>query len=281
LGSRQQRGAYLAVCAIYRDEATYLREWIEFHRLVGVERFFLYDNGSVDGHREVLAPFLGDGTVWVHDWPIFPGQHPAYDHCLRRHGRKSRWIAFLDLDEFLFSPTGRPVPELLADYEAYPGVGVNVVVFGTSGHRYPPPGLVIENYLHRRATPAANTIKSIVDPRRTLYCGGAHHFRYLERVSPGVFHEGIARDENHGPIEKAYTDSFSCELLRINHYYTRSEEELRGKWTTPRPDNSELRPPDAIHKLAGLNAVRDETILPYAAALHEALERGAKAPADA
>src|SRR5204862_6564712 len=27
--------AYLSVCAIYRDEAAYLREWSEFHLLVG------------------------------------------------------------------------------------------------------------------------------------------------------------------------------------------------------------------------------------------------------
>lgn len=31
---------YLAVCAIFRDEAPYLAEWIEFHRLVGVEHFY-------------------------------------------------------------------------------------------------------------------------------------------------------------------------------------------------------------------------------------------------
>ena len=51
-------GAYLAACTIYRDDAAYLAEWIEFHRLMGVERFFLYDNGSTDDHREVLAPYL-------------------------------------------------------------------------------------------------------------------------------------------------------------------------------------------------------------------------------
>ena len=41
---------------MFHDEASYLREWIEFHRLVGVERFFLYDHESVDDSREVLAP---------------------------------------------------------------------------------------------------------------------------------------------------------------------------------------------------------------------------------
>ena len=42
----ERKGTYLAASTIYRDDAEYLPEWIEFHRLVGVERFFLYDNGS-------------------------------------------------------------------------------------------------------------------------------------------------------------------------------------------------------------------------------------------
>ena len=96
--------SYLSIVAIYRDEAVYLREWVEFHRIVGVERFFLYDNFSVDDHREVLAPYLDEGIVVLHEWPVFPGQIPAYDDALRRHGAESRWIAFIDLDEFVGDP---------------------------------------------------------------------------------------------------------------------------------------------------------------------------------
>ena len=62
--------AYLSACTIYRDAAPYLAEWVEFHRLVGVERFFLYDNGSSDDHRDVLAPYVDEGSVVVHDWPL-------------------------------------------------------------------------------------------------------------------------------------------------------------------------------------------------------------------
>ena len=36
----RQAKSYLSLCAIYRDEARYMREWLEFHRLFGVERFF-------------------------------------------------------------------------------------------------------------------------------------------------------------------------------------------------------------------------------------------------
>ena len=85
--------AYLSVCAIYRDEEHYLREWIEFHRLVGVERFYLYNNLSVDDHREVLAPYVEAGIVTVTDWTDEPPQMSAYEHCLETRKEESRWIA--------------------------------------------------------------------------------------------------------------------------------------------------------------------------------------------
>src|SRR5437016_5538307 len=108
--------AYLSLCALYRDQAPYLREWIEFHRLVGVERFYLYDNFSADGHRAVLAPYVEDGTVVLTDWPHpykdeeageARGDAKAFNHCLEEHGENSRWFALLDVDDFLFSPTYR------------------------------------------------------------------------------------------------------------------------------------------------------------------------------
>ena len=108
---------YLSACAIYRNEAPYLREWIDFHRLVGVERFFLYDNGSDDEHRDVLARYRGDLVV-VREWDQSPGQLAAYEHCLAEHGSESRWIAFIDVDEFLFSPAGDSVADALRRYDA-------------------------------------------------------------------------------------------------------------------------------------------------------------------
>src|SRR3954471_10615607 len=89
---------YLTACAIYLNEAPYLEEWIEFHRLVGVEKFFLYNHMSDDGHREVLRPYIEEGTVVVRDWPDEPGQVSAYHDCLDRHRHEARWIAFIDLD---------------------------------------------------------------------------------------------------------------------------------------------------------------------------------------
>jgi glycosyl transferase family 92 len=213
--------SYLSVCAIYRNEAPYLREWIEFHRLVGVERFFLYDNNSTDDHLRELAPYFADGVVTLHDWKVSPPvQRDTYSHCLAEHGGESRWIAFIDIDEFLFSPTQRPLPEMLTEYEAWPGVGVNWACFGSSGHRTKPAGLVTESYLMMVDAPANRFIKSIVDPARVSVCASAHHFIY----------DSVATvDENHYPIIGLRSKSSSFSKLRINHYVTKSEAEAQQK----------------------------------------------------
>jgi hypothetical protein len=253
--------AYLAVCAIYRDEAPYLAEWIELHRAAGVERFFLYDNRSSDDHMRVLAPYVEDGTAVVRDWPPHPGQIEAYDHCLAEHASEARWIAFIDVDEFLFSPTLRPLPEVLREYEQYPAVGVNRATFGTSGHPTRPAGLVIENYLRRG--PGNRHVKSIVQPRAAVRCLSAHRFEYRH---------GLAVDENGWPIHRDATKSLSFERLRVNHYYTRSEEELRAKLGAPRADYGQARPGSWEVAKEQFNEEHDDLITAYAPAVRAALE---------
>ena len=47
-------------------------------------------------------------------------------------------------------------------------MAVNCVVFGTSGHQTPPPGLVIENYTRRLGLerPRTKIVKTVIDPER-------------------------------------------------------------------------------------------------------------------
>jgi glycosyl transferase family 92 len=260
----ESRRAYLSICAVYRNEAPYLREWIEFHRLVGVEHFYLYDNQSTDAHLEELAPYVEEGIITLHSWePVPPHQPDVYNDFLSRHREDSRWVAFLDLDEFLFSPAGRSLPELLVEFEGWPGVGVNWAQFGRSGHVTKPRGLVIENYLMRVDSLRNRFTKQIVDPARVDHCHGAHHF---------VFHSLLAVDENHYPIHGSHTKSASFSRLRVNHYVTKSDEEARTKLG---------RPEEWKHSLAWRSTrleerfpqEEDRTITSYIPALRAALER--------
>ena len=264
---------YLAACTIYRDDADYLAEWIEFHRLVGVERFVLYDNGSTDHHLEVLAPYLEEGIVTRHEWPgPFLGHKgrpralfTAFEHCVGAHREDARWIAFLDIDEFLFSPAGAQLPDVLREYERFPGVVVSRAEFGPSGHQKKPDGLVIESYVERLQLKPDDRApyKSIVEPGHITRCLSAHCFR---------FRDGTPVDEELRPVDPLrYMDRKPVvwERLRIHHYFSRSEEERIRKAELWRDVGSARAIPTA--PLPAGRSVRDETLAAFAPAVREAL----------
>jgi hypothetical protein len=266
--------AYLSVCAIYRDEGDYLAEWVEFHRAVGVERFFLYNNFSADHHREVLAPYVEQGIVEVRDWPVLDGrvgQIAAYDDCLRWHRYDSKWIAFLDLDEFLFSPGERPLASVLAGYEDWPAVAVRWVMFGTSGHETRVRGLVTENFRRRIEFDGDINMKTIADPVRTMRCASAHSFTY-----PYL----MAVDENGVPVRGTRAPTDSADHVRINHYHWKSREEYIAKCARMRHIGRPREVPDEEHFrwLAAAEAAGcdDEAIQRFVPAVREAL--GLSAP---
>lgn len=101
----------VGLCAVMRDEAAYLPEWLAWHRRMGVGRFWLYDTGSEDG-SEVLAGRAEDAVV-VAGWPHL--QADAYAEVLAAQAVRPEvdWVAFVDLDEFLWHPDGLTLPEVL------------------------------------------------------------------------------------------------------------------------------------------------------------------------
>lgn len=114
-------------------------EWIEFHRQVaGADHVLLFDNGSVDRPERVLAPWTGAGVATVVPWPrpfVQGAQREAYVQALRWAARRTRWIAFIDIDEFLFSPAMTTVAQVLTAFEEHPGVVVNPARLACVSHR--------------------------------------------------------------------------------------------------------------------------------------------------
>jgi GT2 family glycosyltransferase/SAM-dependent methyltransferase len=267
----------LAICAIFKDEAAYLREWVEFHQLMGVERFYLYNNNSSDRYLDALQMHIDSGAVVLHEWPHHPAQLQVYDHCLKTHGEETDWLAFIDVDEFLFSPHAKLLPDVLADYADHPGVGVNWVMFGSGGHKHKPNGGVLENFLRRGQLDAGlpyphlrlpdgsyraenSHIKSIVQPSKVDHCPNAHFMQYANGAH--------AVDENHQPIEGAFTAKVSVAQLRINHYWSKSEDECRYKFNKGLADGLGSR--DWNEFLAHehiLNTTHDDTVLRVVAQL--------------
>lgn len=86
-----------------------VKEWFDFHRVQGVDRFVLYDAGAVDLELLTpLTPYVVAGMLEIadfrdaisyHVWMLAQGV--ALMDCLYRHRYTSKWLFYGDLDEYL------------------------------------------------------------------------------------------------------------------------------------------------------------------------------------
>ena len=72
----------LAVVAILKNEGRYLKEWLDYHLLAGVDHFYLYDNDSTDNYKEIIAPYVEAGLVTSKFFPGKKMQLEAYDEAV-------------------------------------------------------------------------------------------------------------------------------------------------------------------------------------------------------
>ena len=226
---------YLAVCAIAKNEGPYFKEWIEWHRSQGVEMFYIYDNESTDCTRQVLQPYIDSGLV---EYTWFPGQRrqlAAYDDCFERHRLETRWLAVIDLDEFIVPVKDRSVVEFLRRMERFSVVEINWLVYGSGGAKTREPGGVMERFRrHSQPGHRLNThVKSIVDPRRVFTMTGCHEAARLS---------GRAADSHGVPLTKGFRDRVpQQDVIRINHYAVKSYEEFLAKRARGRARVATLR----------------------------------------
>lgn len=138
---------YVSLCAIFKNEGRYLKEWLEYHRLIGIDHIYLYNNFSTDNYRIVLQKYINDGYVTLIDWPYELSQIQAYQNCYDNFKDETYWLMFIDLDEFICPKYKTDIKDWIRPYEKYPSVVMYWLMFGTNGViEYNPNKLVIEQY---------------------------------------------------------------------------------------------------------------------------------------
>lgn len=255
----------LTMAAIFRDEAPYLAEWIEYHTLLGVEHVYLYDNGSKDRPLEVLRPYILQGRATLLSWPEFPGQEAAYNHALKVFGRDCDWMLLIDVDEYLCLPPGRMILDFLASL----GPEVDQVLmpwihFGASGHEVRPSGLVIESYVHR-VSDAHRQPKTILRPEAVLWAG-VHHC--VTRARRTIDPSGRILPETWLLDEPPRGD------MSVAHFFTKSREEFAAKLARGQADGGGGKTMADFHRFD--TPVEDRSVATLAPLVREALGETAR-----
>lgn len=128
---------YIVITTMLRNKRPRVREWLEFHIMMGVNYFYIFDHGSSDGLEEVLKPYIMTGQVMYILWPpkelptvewndplleahfyncynycisgtigdvltLVNCQQAAFDEIIRRTRGKVRWLGALEIDEYYY-----------------------------------------------------------------------------------------------------------------------------------------------------------------------------------
>jgi len=242
----------LTLIAIFKNEGPYLREWINYYLLQGVQHFFLYDNGSTDDSHDVLSEF-DSSLLSIIPWPdIFGngGQTLALAHGIGMHRLHTKWVIHCDIDEFIFTTDGTKIIEKLLVNDHINCYVLPWRCFGTSGLKSKPIGKVTESYIHMADLSRANdNLKYELTRTKAIY-----QPHLLESVHV------------HNPKIKGISVTNSEEFL-LNHYITRSEEDFYEKlnrahpWSEGKLLNSWRDKRLAIFNFLKDNYVEDKRIL--------------------
>lgn len=124
----------VSICAIFKNEAIYLKEWIEYHKIVGVEHFYLYNNNSEDNYEDVLKTYIDAGIVTLTQWPQNQAQMQCYHDGIEQFSSETEWLAFIDIDEFIVPNKTDNIYDFLKPFQKNrPVVIAYWRMFGTSG----------------------------------------------------------------------------------------------------------------------------------------------------
>ena len=234
---RRQLKYRVSLCLIFKNEAPFLKEWIDYHLTVGVDHFYLYNNNSDDNYAEVLKPYIDSDIVTLIDWPYDHSQFKAYRHCYENYRQETNWISFLDADEFFVPKYVDTLEEWLRPFDKYPAIVIQWTIFGTGGqleHDYSKN--VIEQYytcwdhFYPRGKCLINTRYDISE-FDVWYVHHHTHMKYpiagIKITLPAVNQFGYICTVNE--IWGGGKDKLKAATLLCNHYYTKAWDIYRAK----------------------------------------------------
>ena len=248
----------LAVVAIMKNEAPYVKEWLDYHLAAGVDHFYIYDNESPDNLKEVLQPYIDAGIVNYSFCPGLRKQIEVYNEAFKSYRFFCRYMAFIDADEFIFPQSNESITEvtdkIFSQESNIGGLGIHWMSYGSNDLETADYSKgVLERFTRRAYRPVGDTIKTIANPRKIKFITTPHRVRLF--VGSISIYDDFSKDQY----------DVSKKIL-CNHYRLKSREEYLAKTKNSSVDavygDKDYYNPDKFNHEED-NAVFDDSILTY------------------
>lgn len=259
----------IAIVVISKNEGPYINEWIEYHKLVGVTKIYFYDNESKDNTVKILSPYIASGIVEYTQIKGKSKQLDAYNDAIVRYKDICRYMAFIDMDEYIvptvsLKPIYEVVDELIQQAgKGAAGIGINWAIFGSSHLEKTPSGLIMDNFINRgKKNHWINFhIKTICNPRLVANYVSPHYPLY--KIGGYSISEATSKR-----LYGWFCWSVEYKNIRINHYFTKSKEQFIQKRNRGLADRIGIYDIEKFN-MYDQNDIRDESMDVYSNLIKE------------
>ena len=222
-----------AVAALFKNEAHALREWCQHYIDEKVNHIFLIDNGSTDDYLKEIKPFIATGKVTLLTDSTPYDQDAIYFRQLTMYLPVVKWMAILDLDEFLYARNGTIGSYLHSLGDDVGAIRLGWKQYGSSGLTTQPES-IIHSFIQRAPFTNDNiNIKSI------FRCRAAVHLQMHATTIAHQYQDVLPYQPPRSRGSEKGEDTLRQHQLHLNHYQLQSKDwfmrvkSTRGSATNP------------------------------------------------
>jgi hypothetical protein len=215
----------LSVGAVFKNEAPYLKEWIEHYLARGVDHLYLINDFSDDNFIDVLKPYEKHITLFhnKHSEIIRYKQDACYNRFILPILNQTKYILICDIDEYVWSPAALNLKDILNEFEKMniKAYGIDMILFGSNNYTDQPKSIV-NSFNRRQKVPFyykdRNGKEKILTENKKTICLSS----IIKKIS---LHQPHYNENSMVRTEEDRID-LNKRLLRLNHYRFQSKE----KW---------------------------------------------------
>ena len=220
--TKQKSG--MCICSICKLENLYIREFVEYHYLLGVNKIIIYDNNDINGEeiKKPLEYYIKKKYVDIIDVRGLSSiQIPLYNYCYQNNKNIYDWIAFLDIDEYIYVKNNESLNNYIYNkrFEKCELIFLNWLMYNDND---------LIKYENKSLNERFKNPKSFYFQGKSFVRGGFNDLLIPSTIIPGINIHYFCNSKG----SRIYPNNFLNNIIEdepkafIKHYYTKTVEEF-------------------------------------------------------
>lgn len=267
----------IAILAVFKNEESFLPEWIEHYLNRNIDHIFLLNDNSTDSSIEIIHKYIYKNKITLlntnntsDEIGINWRQQYLYNKYYSYVLQKTKWIGIFDLDEFCYSPYDIDIKNIIKKYD---NTDIQELIidwywFGSNGYVKQPKNIV-DSFVLRSKYPSKIISKlSLISSMGYHYEWCCKSFAKTKHISSLCHHYNRFNYNNKedyislGKNKNFNINLSDIDLMYINHYIGSENYYFLNKVTRGSCNNSTILSDNKnkLYNIINLNQVKDDRL---------------------